>query len=177
MDDLIAQLSRRAAAPATAADMHDGPAPAAPYPPADAAECAAAEARLRFPLPASVRRVYTAVANGGFGPGYGLIGLIGGAPLDTGDSAISLYERWRDEPDPEDPAWAWPAGLLPVSHWGCAIYSCVDCTRPEAPVIRFDPNGHELGTPWGPAFRPEAASFEEWLGRWAAGTLAFEVST
>ena len=94
-----------------------------------------------------------------------------------GDSAVSLYELWRDGEDPEDLLWAWPTALLPICHWGCAIYSCVDCTRPEAPVVRFDPNGHELGEPWEGAFRPEASSLEMWLRRWLAGTLPFELPT
>jgi len=178
MDDLIARLSGRAADPVTAIDMaHMYDAPPARYAPADATECAAAEQRLGFQLPEPVRRVYTTVANGGFGPGYGLMGLIGGAPLDTGDSAVSLFENFRDGEDPEDPLWNWPAGLLPVCHWGCAIYSCVDCTQPDGPVVRFDPNGHALGEPWGAAFRQESESFEAWLGRWLAGTLPFELAT
>src|SRR5262245_23166208 len=43
--------------------------------PAPASEAAldAAEARLGTPLPASLRRLYAEIANGGFGPGGGLL--------------------------------------------------------------------------------------------------------
>jgi hypothetical protein len=130
-----------------------------------------AEAALGQPLPPLLSELYEQVANGGFGPGYGLIGLAGGALLDTGQSLVSLYQGFR-QPDPEDPEWAWPAHLLPVSHWGCAIYSCVSFKHPH-PIVRFDPNGHELGAPWESAFQPEAHSFEAWFQAWLGGSLSF----
>ena len=174
MTDLLLQLAQRASNRSTAADLFDSEIDLGPFPPVTQEECAEAAARLGVQLPESVRRVYMEIANGGFGPGYGLVGLITGARLDTGGSAISLYEVFREN-DPEDPLWSWPAGLLPVCHWGCAIYSCVDCTQVSAPVLRFDPNGHELGASWHSAFRLEARSFEDWLRRWTTGTLPFEL--
>jgi hypothetical protein len=55
------------------------------------------------------------VANGGFGPAYGLIGVVGGAADDRRKNAVELYAEYRT-PDPSDPHWAWPAKLLPVCH-------------------------------------------------------------
>lgn len=41
------------------------------------------KAILGFPLPPLLRALYTQLANGGFGPMYGLLGLAGGAPGDV----------------------------------------------------------------------------------------------
>ncbi|MEP2783360.1 MAG: hypothetical protein ABJO67_18950 [Pseudoruegeria sp.] len=50
------------------------------------------------------------VGNGGFGPGYGLMGLAGGATDDMGNTAVGLYKDFAQN-DPDDPAWKWPFGL------------------------------------------------------------------
>jgi hypothetical protein len=34
----------------------------------------------------------------------------------------------------------WPIGLIPICEWGCGIASYLDCSRPEVPVVRLDPN-------------------------------------
>ncbi|MGH4031337.1 hypothetical protein ACQB60_20655 [Actinomycetota bacterium Odt1-20B] len=49
--------------------------------PAPATEAAVTEAELviGFPLPPLLRRLYLEVANGGFGPGEGIVGVRGGA--------------------------------------------------------------------------------------------------
>ena len=49
------------------------------FPPTTFETVAAAEVRLGFRLPPLLRRIYTEVANGGIGPGTGLVGLSGGA--------------------------------------------------------------------------------------------------
>jgi len=72
----------------------------------------AAEEKLGRELDPFLRRAYLEVADGGFGPGYGALPLIGDVSL------FSIYESFRDG--------AWPADLLPVFSWGDAIWSCVD---------------------------------------------------
>lgn len=96
------------------------------YPPAPPAELDESERRLGFRLPQAVRRLYGLVANGGFGPGYGLLGLLAGAVDEFGHSAVDSYLAHRREGE-ADRRWQWPWGLLPVCTWGCAVYSCVDC--------------------------------------------------
>lgn len=130
------------------------------------------ERRIAHPLPPLWRRVYSEVGNGGFGPGYGLLGLVTGARSDEGNAAVELYELFR-QPDPEDAAWAWPQGVVPVCHWGCAIYSCVDVRSGPAPIVRFDPNGHGPETGWDGAWWQEASSSEAWLRAWVEGRLTF----
>jgi hypothetical protein len=81
---------------------------------------------------------------------------------------LTLYQSF-DQPDPEDELWKWPERLVPVCTWGCAIYSCVDSTRPDGPVVLFDPNGRGPGTGWHDAFRSEFESLQGWLTAWPDG--------
>lgn len=72
-------------------------------------------------------------ANGGFGPGYGVMGVEGGFTDDLGHTVADLFEVYR-QPDPEDPTWEWPERFLPICHWGCVVYSGIDCGQNLAPV-------------------------------------------
>jgi hypothetical protein len=145
------------------------------FPPATPEALRAEEEKIGFPLPGLLREIYTHVANGGFGPGYGLLGVEDGALSDEGDTAGTLYTAFR-QIDPAEPAWRWPEKLLPICHWGCAIYSCLDCSKEAAPVIIFDPHcyDHEDETSMARAFIPHAPSFREWLEDWLAGVDLWE---
>ena len=140
----------------------------APAPPATQAGIAVDEQTLGYPFPPLLKRLYVEVGNGGWGPGYGLLGLTGGARDYLGKTAIQDYLLRRGS-DQEDPALQWSKGLLPICHWGCAIYSCIDCTQPGFPVIVFDPDAHEDGKDWTDAFFPECDGFDEWVQLWADG--------
>ena len=134
--------------------------------PIDVPELELAESSLGFPLPQLLKRLYLEIANGGFGPGYGLMGLVSGFRDDCGDTALESYEL-RVEPDPAEPGWNWPAGLLPICTWGCAIYSCIDCSKSIGfPMVIFDPN---LSASWDECLIPECDSFDEWIAIWAGG--------
>jgi hypothetical protein len=122
-----------------------------------------AEVALGFPIPVPLRRLYAEVGNGGFGPGYGFYGLVGGTERFPGENVVGLYRLFR-QGDPEDPLFSWPHGLLPVVDWGCAIRSCVDCSMPSFPIIRHDPNV-EVSV----QFRPEGWYLEGWLQAWLDG--------
>src|SRR5262245_42878043 len=84
-----------------------------------------AEEKLGFALPPLLRRAYLEIANGGFGPGYGIMGVGDGFTDDLEHTVVDLYLSYRQR-DPEDPTWQWPHGLLPICHWGCVVYSAVD---------------------------------------------------
>jgi len=129
------------------------------------------EASIGFSLPPLLRHLYFEVGNGGFGPGYGLRGAIGGAKDDNGWDLVGYYRLWFEEP-PESPAWKWPRGLVGLNDWGCAIVSCVDCRDPSFPMIGFDPNVLDVEEPasWQRSFVSEGMTFDEWIGAWAAGT-------
>jgi hypothetical protein len=62
---------------------------ARPSPPATPEQVQASQRRLGFSLPVPLRQVVMQVANGGFGPGYGLLGLESGATDDKGRTAVT----------------------------------------------------------------------------------------
>lgn len=140
----------------------------APASASSAAAMAADEGLLGFALPPLLKRLYVEVGNGGWGPGYGLLGLSGGTKDDLGETAVASYlsrREWVSGAQEE----RWPAGLLPICHWGCAIYSCVDCLQAGYPVVCFDPNLHNDGKDWSDALFAEGVGFEDWIALWAEG--------
>lgn len=136
------------------------------YPPVAPAVIAEAEDKLGFKLPDLLRDIYTKVANGGFGPGYGIIGIEGGM-LDEGRSIVDTYLLFRGE-STSDRYWKWPEGLLPICHWGCNILSCLGCKTPSVPVIVFDPNLHTHRR-WDDAFIYQRQTFQQWFEAWLDG--------
>lgn len=131
------------------------------------------ETALGFSLPILLKRVYTEIANGGFGPSYGLLGLKGGMLNEAGMDALTLYRSFR-ESRPDDPHWIWPEKLLPLGHLGCGMYSCLDCSQESMPVIWFEPNPHADGQPWDDSFFDLVDSFENWLFAYLDGEDLFQ---
>jgi hypothetical protein len=138
------------------------------FPVASEAAIRAAEAELGLRLPSLLRDIYKQVGNGGFGPGYGLLGVPGGATDDLGNNIVDLY-HWYRKGDPTDPHWRWPASLVPICHLGCAMYACVDCNEDAGRMIWFEPNLNEEGEPWDSSFISLADSLEIWLDGWLQG--------
>ena len=139
------------------------------FPPAAVDLVDSAEQRLGFQIPALLRDIYTQVGNGGFGPGYGLVGLDGGAQDDQGGTIVDLYLLYK-QGDPGDSHWRWPDYLLPVFYMGDAVYACIDCSLADSPVTIFDPNVHTEGELWDGSFKLESISLEEWLEDWLGGS-------
>lgn len=166
--ETVELVARRSRHPSTRTDQSEV-SPTTICPAVSSHELAAAAARLGVALPEILQRVYREIGNGGFGPGYGLLGLAGGFTDDLGHTSEQLHVSFR-EANPDDPAWAWPQSLLPICHWGCAIYSCVDLSRPEADIIIWDPNEYETGTDPRTVLRPHGRGLESWLKAWAEGT-------
>ena len=141
-ETLIERLNERAHDPERATDEGHGfrdsrgrPVIFVAAPPPTSEQLEAAEERLGFPLPALLRRVYLEVGNGGFGPGYGLLGLpTSQAAADQ--SSVGKYTALRLLPSKPP----WPEKLIPLCEWGCGIASYLDCSRPGVPVVRLDPN-------------------------------------
>ena len=170
MEDLIAELKGRKANGTLCADDPLLGGYAAPL---RQSEIESAEAILGFKIPVLLRRIYAEVANGGFGYAYGLLGLRGGPRNEDGSDSVGLYQTFR-ELDPEDPAWHWPHGLLPIGHLGCAMFHCVQCNDPEHPIIWFESNLHECEQSWDDSFIPSASSLETYLHAWLDGKDPFE---
>ena len=167
-DDLIARLQIRIKThPAT--DLECVPA-IRPRPPLTLAAIEDAERDLGFRLPPLLRSIYLNVADGGYGPGWGLL------PLNIENKpSVVMFDRYtrshfRNGLPPE----GWPEPYLRFCEWGCNIYSGVDCSTDACAVIRCDPmRGSENEIDW---LIPERESLAQWLLDWLDGTLQFELS-
>ena len=146
----------------------DRPLPA----PATPAALDAAEVAMSVTLPPLLRRLYGEVANGGFGPGSGLIGVRGGWTDDEGRSMEQLHEMLA-EGDPDEPSWSWPVGLVPLLDQSPS-WVCVDTTHGEGKVVRFDSEEIEYGG-WAASFTAVAPSLNAWLSEWVKSRPAHEV--
>ena len=166
-DSIIEQVRRRALDRGTRTDQADVVRTDL-HPPATPDALAAAENAIGRPLPTFLRDLYLMVGNGGFGPGYGVMGVQGGFRDDVGHTSVDLHEMFVSE-DPDDPSWRWPAELVPICHFGCAIYACVDCSTSTGRVFVWDPNVHEPGNDPRLAMRPVSETLEAWFASWARG--------
>ena len=166
MADCMDLIRSRAADPRTRTDQPKVPRRA--LTPATRAQLEATEASLDFPLPAFLRRVYTEIGNGGFGPGCGLIGVLGGTTDEHGNSALDLYDSFSAS-NSDDDTWRWPDRLIPICHWVGSVYSCVDSRDPDGAIICFDLTDYEPGGALKNLMAPQYPSIESWLRDWAAG--------
>jgi hypothetical protein len=90
------------------------------------------EETIGCPLPPLLRRLFLQVANGGFGPGHGVLGVRGNHPWahhDTWNDLLDVYHAFRSGPGPHV-----HRQMLWLYDWGCAIWSLVDCSSPEGPM-------------------------------------------
>lgn len=141
-------------------------------PPVSSKAVQKAEKRLGFALPDFLKRIYTEVGNGGFGPAYGLIAIGKSLPMHSGETLVSTYQEMLTQAK-EHPVWHWPKRLLPIAVYGCGMYMCVDCAMPTLPVMLFDPNNlddteenEDAAMGWTNAFWSVGASLSKWLNDW-----------
>lgn len=156
IDDLVQRVAARAAS-----DSKDLPEPV------DDARIAEAEGQLGITLHPLLARLYREVADGGFGPDYRLLPLLG-----SGSSVVGEYLTRREASvGVEHPEW--PEGVVPILTWGCAMYAGVDCFSEDGQVLLFEPNPYSGGS-WEPCWFLDSASLAAWLETWPAGTGWFE---
>ncbi|MFJ8627873.1 hypothetical protein ACIRD3_34250 [Kitasatospora sp. NPDC093550] len=137
-DDEIVEACRR-----IARDRH------AP-PPAPHEAVAEAERVIGFAFPPLLRRLYTEVSNGGFGP------LDGVLPVDVGQRDEHIAESYEHGPDPT-------GAVVPLYDWGCAMWSLIDFRDPD-------------GAMWSASdgdCRPLGIGLAQWLVAVMAGELRF----
>lgn len=133
-----------------------------PYPPATASELSAAEQRMGCRLPELLRRLYTEVANGGFGPMYGILGITQSGYRRRDTTAVDEYLA---HPELNEPLG------FPLLYAGCSVWWYVSLTKPGNPVYLFDWDGWD----WPERDSPEVAishtvsTLAEWLEWWADG--------
>ena len=138
--------------------------------PVDAATLARAESTLGFTVPPLLAALYLRIGDGGFGPEYGLLPLLDSPP--SGEPAVVAQYLAHRESGRKDPEWPWPEGVLPISHWGCGMYACVDCRTPDATVLLFEPNADEADHAW----YVDAPTLTSWLHTWLDGTGWYDES-
>jgi hypothetical protein len=107
-----------------------------------------AEARVGFPLPALVRRIYAEVGNGGFGPSAGLVGVDGGHADVDGRHLSALYAELRAQGLPER--------VLPLADWGGGAWACID---EVGRVVTMDEAGATM----------TRFTLASWLEAWVSG--------
>lgn len=118
MARLLHRIKERVAEPLAGRTKH-ARAVALPRP-ATASEIVKAESRLGLKLPSLLKTLYTEVANGGFGPGQGFLGV----PSRKSTAGLNLVKAYRNC---GGRAWQWPAHLLPAVYAGCDVFFCIDC--------------------------------------------------
>lgn len=154
-DDLVQRVARRAAS-----DSKSLPGPVG------GAQIAEAERQLGYALHPLLARLYREVADGGFGPDYRLLPLLG--PGSVVGEYLTRREASAGAEHPE-----WPAGVVPILTWGCAMYAGVDCLSGEGQVLLFEPNAYSGGS-WERCWFLDSPGLAAWLETWLAGTGWFE---
>jgi len=137
------------------------------FPPVTATDVEAAEQVVGRPLPELLRRIYTEVGNGGFGPDTGLAALTTGqrGPRHVADwpCAVTIHQRNREA--------GLPASWLHLVYGGCTMQWHVSLLAADNPVLLYDTDG------WVPAWgqdphdgiRHATASLRQWWWTWANG--------
>ncbi|MFB7331147.1 SMI1/KNR4 family protein [Streptomyces adustus] len=135
------------------------------FPPATPREIESAERTIGRPLPELLRRVYTEVCDGGFGPDTGLASLtsVRRAPghLTDWPCAVQEHERGRRA--------GLPASWLYLADAGCTVEWHVSLLAADNPVLLVDADGWAPGRGEGPhdGIRRAVASLRQWLWDWA----------
>jgi hypothetical protein len=141
------------------------PAPSVLPGPAAETAVARAEADLGVTLTVALRRVYAEVADGGFGPGPGLLPLT---------DVVAEYRDLR-RPDARLPhGRSWPAGLLPLVEREPGFDCCEAAT---GRIIAWDPeelSEHAGEDRFRRSFREIFPSVEAWLGDWVGSKTQAE---
>ena len=124
------------------------------------------EADLGFPLPPVLRRVYLEVADGGFGPGGGLMRIA---------DVAAAYARMRTGAELPR-GMIWPERLLPIREVDPG-FDCVDASSAAGRIVAWDPedlrefSGEKA---WNRSFSEIAPSVEAWLEEWVGGQTQAE---
>ena len=129
-------------------------------PPATGSAVQDAEEQMGFAVPPLLAKLWTEVANGGFGPGYGLFGIENGGGSELSMSIPNLYFQ-----SIEDASADWPKRLVLICEWGCGYFSAIDCSTPEGKVVNLVEDPERVAT---------GLTFAEWMEDWVNGVDLWE---
>ncbi|HZS75295.1 MAG TPA: SMI1/KNR4 family protein [Ktedonobacteraceae bacterium] len=137
-----------------------------------------AEATLGFPLPITLRTLYTRLANGGFGPHYGILRLAG-EPSETDRTVLEWHQDFTErctffdledlvQPGKNVPfaVSVWPRFVLPICEEGCGNYFCLHAVTGQILTVEIW-DAHESGLAY------VADSLDQWLQTWVESPLRF----
>jgi len=142
------------------------------FPPITSAEVDAAEQVIGRPLPGLLRRIYTEVGNGGFGPDAGLAALTPGqrAPRHITDwpCSVDIHQRNREA--------GLPASWLHLVYGGCTMQWHVSLLAADNPVLLYDTDGWvpDRGQDPHDGLRHAVASLRQWWWTWANGGCVWD---
>lgn len=176
MDELIRRLQQRLRhTPAVEMEAHFVRSNAAgevipPPPPGPSIPMAIVqdvERNLGFPLPALVRRLYTEVADGRYGPSYGILRLRSPEGTDITrwweqPMSVEAWTQLHRRETEEDVVRHRPSKSIRFCEEGCNISYWLDCTTESARVFIDDPN--RFGNDY--LFETAAETLEQWLTDW-----------
>ena len=174
MDALISRLNERIRrSPAVEMDAHcvysnDQGEVLPPKPPNSRitlADVEYVEHQLGFRLPQIVRRLSMEVADGGYGPNWGLNRLRHPPQLPSGPfwdvkMSVKSWHRLYHEGIDEHRLAGLPVQFIRYCEVGCNISICVDCSSESGTLFVDDPN--DTATP----LKFMQHSIEEWLWEW-----------
>ena len=157
-EELVARIKERAEDPKRRAGIVQKfpdllARPGQPLPPAASRKAVKdAETLMGFPLPAFLKRLWTEVGNGGFGPGYGLFEVDVAPASDLNMSIPTVYLQ-----SIADESYSWPRKLVLICEWGCAYYSAIDCSTSDGEIVNL------LGES---ELKRTGSSFAQWMQDW-----------
>jgi len=149
-----------------AADPRVKPSTAPLAPPANEAVLADAEKKLGFALPVPLRQLYAQIADGGFGPGAGIMPL---------KQVVETYLDLIKNP-PGQRGQKWPPHLLPITATDPG-HDCIDVN--SGAMIYWDEEELADGGSdkvWKRSFKADAADLGAWFEKWL-GTKSPEEKT
>jgi hypothetical protein len=146
--------------------------PRPPNPPVSPGAVEALEREFGIRLPTLVRRLYTEVADGGYGPNWGIHRLWSPPGTDfrrwweqpmSVEAWYRFYQAERETGEPPGYWEQWPDPSIRFCEVGCSISICIDCTTDAGRVFMDDPN---LGVDPRECLVPVADTLAEWLVEW-----------
>jgi hypothetical protein len=168
LDDLLSRIQKRVSDPLrfldAAAWVRPTPKISAPASPQDVTN---AETLFGFSFPIVLRRMYTEIGNGRWGPYYGFEPIATDGAKPTENDLVGYYlECISEEHALVEPLVQWPRGMVTVIGRGCVSYELCDFIRAPHAVYLLSGDTWLPNTPVLEALTLVAESIEDRLDQW-----------